>query len=197
MKKLLFILLFVVALGAPQTLFGVDLGIAAIDLGIPLIYTNTIDLAQKSNIEFGDVVDNLRTGLVADVLFKFGFFGIGANTGLLIGLGGLADVPNIPVDFVLDIPLRVLIRFSWESGYFQLHTGPYFNPVGPLSTVNIDSLAIRYWDVGGRLVFGPVGVEGGYFVPFENASLQEPQNVERFIPNTNSSFYVGVYFKVL
>ena len=195
MKKLFLLLFVVLALLVPASVFSFDLGVLNVDIGIPVLYTNTLDLVESDT----DLVGNLRTGGEVDVIFNIvpKVFGIGLNTGVLFGVTDLINASN-PASFVLDIPARVAVRIGWDKGYVQLQSGIIFTPVGPLSTVitSVDDLPpFRYVDVGARLMFGKFGLEGGYLISLPGDGITADIGND-LIPNTQSPFYIGAFFNV-
>lgn len=199
MKKI-FLVLVVVAVLVPSVVSALDIGVAAFDVGVPLLYVNKNPIVDASEVGlaqapiWGLVLGNLRAGIEADLILKIvpGVFGLGVNAGVLIGIGSQPGTIGSPT-FIADVPLRIAARFDFPgaTGYAQVHGGIVLENVvtaGLLTDFDI----LRHIDVGVRFRLSGIGIEGGYL--FEVSDL--PNNAST-LAGADAPFYLGLYIPII
>ena len=193
MKRLVIVCLFLAVVLAPSV-YSVDVGSFAIDIGIPILYVNNAPFSSASNNGevWSTLAGNLRAGVEGDVLLNIvpGHLGVGFNTAILMGTELVRELDCDAV-FMMDIPLRGTIRIGVGGpGYLQLHGGVLLKNVTN-SASSTNPAGEHYIDVGARLRIGGIGFEGGYLVETNE------RNARVDTADEAAPFYLGLYIPII
>lgn len=197
MKKIIMVMV-AMAILVPSVVSAVDIGVASIDVGVPVLYVNKNPIVDISGIGgqaplWGLVIGNLRTGIEADLIFKVvpGVFGLGANIGVLAGVGSQPGTNGSPT-FIADVPIRIAARLDIPviTGYVQVHGGIILENIITAGLTGFDVL--RNVDLGVRLRLFQIAIEAGYLL--EVADLPKNRDI---LSGAEAPFYVGLYIPIL
>lgn len=195
MKKIVMGLVLIAIL-VPSVVSALDVGMVSIDVGVPLLYVNKNLIVDESGGRapiWGLILGNLRSGVEADFIFEIvpSVFGLGANVGALFGIGSQPGTRGAPT-FIADIPIRIAARLEIPgiTGYVQVHGGVILENVLNAGLTSFN--ALRNIDLGVRLRFSQIAIEGGYLF-----ALPDVHKNANLLVGTDIPFYIGLYIPII